>query len=213
MVKVAYPVANSRNDLSPLLLSLKIARHAPCTLCTCQGLHPSQGVTVVSDNRDVYEEADDFDDDEDPQSYLEGCECGHDIVAHNASEAELGRAEWARRGNVGIRIDEILQDSGRLFDFRYTDEDTNSLRKQMIIPGTASASSSTRQAPSSPDRTHSVPLTLSSSPGSGGSESSLSEPESQNLPAKRRRARSSSSLSDADFDTTRDDRERCRGGR
>jgi hypothetical protein len=109
MVKVAYPVANSRNDLSPLLLSLKIARHAPCTLCTCQGLHPSQGVTVVSDNRDVYEEADDFDDDEDPQSYLEGCECGHDIVAHNASEAELGRAEWARRGNVGIRIDEILQ--------------------------------------------------------------------------------------------------------
>lgn len=110
MVKVAYPVANTREDLkSSLLLSLKIARHAPCTLCPCTGLHPPPDVTVVSDNRDLYEEADDFDDDEPVQSYLDHCECGHDVVAHNANEAELGKAEWVRRSNVGIRIDEILQ--------------------------------------------------------------------------------------------------------
>ncbi|KAF6763071.1 histone acetyltransferase NGF-1 [Ephemerocybe angulata] len=200
MVKVAYPVANDRNQLSSSLLSLKIARHAPCTQCACTGLHPSPGTTVVSDDADVYDEENyDDDDDSSAQSYLELCECGHDVRTHNANEAQLGRTEWLRRGNVGIRIDEILQDSGRLFDFRYTDEDVKSLRKQMIIPGTKSASStsSAQHAHSSPDH-HSIPRTLSDSPTS--STSSLSDIESHQPPAKRRRASGSvsSSLSDAD---------------
>jgi hypothetical protein len=109
MVKVAYPVSNDRDQLSSSLLALKIARHSPCTLCSCTGLHPSPGITVVSDDTDVYDEADDDDDDSSPQSYLESCECGHDVRAHNANEKQLDRGEWIRRSNVGIRIDEILQ--------------------------------------------------------------------------------------------------------
>ncbi|RXW25074.1 hypothetical protein EST38_g818 [Candolleomyces aberdarensis] len=135
------------------------------------------------------------------------CGCRHDVSAHNANETALGRGEWTRRSNVGIRIDEILQDSGRLFDFSYTDEDVKSLRKQMIPPGTSTTASSTasaQQTNSSP-HTYSAPPTLSSSPGS--STSSLSDLESQHPPAKRRRATSSSSLSEGDYDNPRDQEE------
>jgi len=71
----------------------------------------------------------------------------------------------------------------------------------MFLPGTAPK---TNPVPhSSPDhRTDSVPLTLSSSPGS--STSSLSDLE-QAPPAKRRRTTSSSSLSEADGNADQDE--------
>ncbi|EJF65355.1 hypothetical protein DICSQDRAFT_132942 [Dichomitus squalens LYAD-421 SS1] len=47
----------------------------------------------------------------------------------------IGHEEFVRRGRVAVRLDELLEDSGRLLDFDYSDEDIDSLRKQMVLPG------------------------------------------------------------------------------
>ncbi|PPQ89713.1 hypothetical protein CVT25_014114 [Psilocybe cyanescens] len=119
------------------LLALKIARHSPCSRCpTCPGLHPPSGIDVVVDGQsdsslgDLGQYGSD-DEDDPPSSYLSSCACGHGVNEHNADEKELGRVEFSRRARVAIRLDELLQDSGRLPDFDYTDEDISSLRKQM----------------------------------------------------------------------------------
>lgn len=109
MVTVAYPVEVSYDDLSPEQRSMKIARYSPCTNCTCSGLHPPPGITVVSDNPVLYSEPGGDDDDEEPQSYLQTCGCGHGYMAHTAKESELGSAEHRRRTMFAIRIDENLQ--------------------------------------------------------------------------------------------------------
>ncbi|KIM45219.1 hypothetical protein M413DRAFT_8508 [Hebeloma cylindrosporum] len=139
-MKVAYPHSHDADKLESPLLSLKIARHSPCSICrNCQGLHPPPKVDVVLDGHsdsilgDLGQYGSD-DDDEEVSSYFETCACGHDVKAHNADEFELGRSEFARRGRVACRLDELLQDSGRLLDFDYTDEDISSLRKQMSHP-------------------------------------------------------------------------------
>lgn len=112
-MKVAYPSSHSYDKLDPPLISLKIARHSPCTLCNdCPGLHPPPKVDVVDDQNDssLADLIDQYgSDDEEVSSYLEICACGHGVKEHNADEAELGRAEFARRGRVAIRLDELLQ--------------------------------------------------------------------------------------------------------
>ena len=50
-MKVAYPHSHSFDRLDTLLLSIKIARHSPCSQChTCSGIHPPPRVDVVLDN-------------------------------------------------------------------------------------------------------------------------------------------------------------------
>jgi histone acetyltransferase len=116
-MKVAYPAGSNRENLSQAQLCLKIARHSPCSVCTdCSGLHPAEGVRVVLDVTE--EEEDDswnlFNDSDDEDagpasSYLEACACGHDAKTHNADERLIGKSEFYRRSNVGIRIDEVLK--------------------------------------------------------------------------------------------------------
>jgi histone acetyltransferase len=116
-MKVAYPAGSNRENLSQAQLCLKIARHSPCSVCSdCSGLHPAEGVRVVLDVTE--EEEDDtwnlFNDSDDEDagpasSYLETCACGHDAKTHNADERVIGKTEFYRRSNVGIRIDEVLK--------------------------------------------------------------------------------------------------------
>lgn len=200
-IKVAYPAAGDRADLSDSLLALKIARHSPCTRCpsVCSGLQPPLGYKVVTDDRMEHDDFDDlFGDSDDegssgpPSSYLEMCSCGHDVSAHNADLRSLDRQEFERRGKVAIRIDEFFKDSGRLDDFSYTDEDIVSLRKQMVIPGLVRRPSA---ALSSPTQHRSQSVTLS--PTSSLSELDPSSSRSLTSKTRKRRA-SSSSLSEAD---------------
>ncbi|TFK44365.1 hypothetical protein BDQ12DRAFT_594487, partial [Crucibulum laeve] len=136
-MRLAYPASHLQSRLNDSLLALKIARHSPCSVCTtCPGLHPPPGIDVVLDEQFGESSLGDLeqygsDDDDIPSTYLEQCECGHDTRQHNADESELGRGEFERRSRVAIRLDELLQDSGRLLDFDYDDEDITSLRRQM----------------------------------------------------------------------------------
>ena len=114
-MKVAYPASHTYDKLSSSLLALKIARHSPCTLCdSCSGLHPPPKVTVVLDEHSDsslgnLEQYGSDDDEEEVSSYLDACACGHEVKAHNADEITLGKPEFARRGRVAIRLDEVLQ--------------------------------------------------------------------------------------------------------
>ena len=114
-MKVAYPYSHSFDKLDSSLLSIKIARHSPCSLCrSCSGLHPPPRVDVVLDGHDDSSLGDlgqygSDDDDEEISSYLTMCGCGHGVKAHNADEETLGSAEFARRGRVAVRLDELLQ--------------------------------------------------------------------------------------------------------
>ena len=114
-MKVAYPASHICDKLSSSLLALKIARHSPCTLCVqCPGLHPPPRVAVVLDEHSdsslgTLEQYGSDDDEEEVSSYLDTCACGHGVKAHNADEIVLGKSEFARRGRVAIRLDEVLQ--------------------------------------------------------------------------------------------------------
>jgi len=45
-------------------------------------------------------------------AYLSECQCGHDVPSHGADVSVLGRPEYQRRGQVAVRIDELLQVRG-----------------------------------------------------------------------------------------------------
>ncbi|KAF8160777.1 hypothetical protein B0H34DRAFT_351208 [Crassisporium funariophilum] len=117
-MKVAYPACNIYDKLSPSLLSLKIARHSPCSICNdCPGLHPPPRVKVVLDEHSDsslgnLEQYGSDDEDEEISSYLEVCACRHNVNDHGANKLELDsleKGEFARRGRVAIRLDEFLQ--------------------------------------------------------------------------------------------------------
>ncbi|PIL36145.1 hypothetical protein GSI_01805 [Ganoderma sinense ZZ0214-1] len=132
-MKVLYPASHDIPSLPDSHLSLKISRHSRCSACsTCLGLHPPPGWRVFSDASDG---SDSDDDGEPPSKYLDRCECGHGVLHHGADMSSIGHEEFARRGRVAVRLDELLEDSGRLLDFDYSDEDIDSLRKQMVLPG------------------------------------------------------------------------------
>ncbi|KAJ7594314.1 hypothetical protein C8J56DRAFT_854403 [Mycena floridula] len=138
-----YP--RSRDDSSDSLLALRIARHSPCESCECTGLRPQPDVFVALDEPRqaaptgllVQYGSDDDDDDDD---YLDSCTCGHGITDHGADFSALGIAEFQRRARVASRLDEELQDIGKLLDFDYVDEDMTSLRKQFNTSGFSSVS-------------------------------------------------------------------------
>lgn len=114
-MKVAYPYSHLFEKLDPSLLSIKIARHSPCTQCrNCPGIHPPPRVDVVLDGHSDSSLGDlgrygSDDDEEEISSYLAMCACGHGVKAHNADEDVLGPSEFARRGRVAVRLDELLQ--------------------------------------------------------------------------------------------------------
>lgn len=97
-----YPSSRDLASLSREALSLKIARHSPCSECEdCYGLAPEHPVNVVLDSewdaaasRSV--------------GYLTTCRCGHDVGDH-ASLEDITAEEISRRGRVAIRLDELLE--------------------------------------------------------------------------------------------------------
>jgi hypothetical protein len=123
-MKVAYPHSHIFDELDSSLLSLKVARHSPCSICDCTGLHPPLNVVVVLDGHsdsgigDLGQYGSD-DDDEEVSSYLQICACGHNVKEHHANETTLGKAELTRRGRVAIRLDEFLQVSITLLTYYY----------------------------------------------------------------------------------------------
>lgn len=77
------------------------------------------------------------------------CRCGH------AHPVPLNTEEFVRRVKVACRIDELLQDVGKLEDFAFVDEDISSLRLQMITtserPATQLSSENEAKRPLTPD--------------------------------------------------------------
>ncbi|KAH9910578.1 hypothetical protein B0H21DRAFT_704962 [Amylocystis lapponica] len=138
-MKVLYPASHDIPQLPDAFLAVKIARHSRCTGCSsCPGLRPPPDVQVVLDSThqssslsglNVYGS----DDDDGSASYLESCVCGHGVTDHGANESLIGRDEFARRGRVAVRLDELLEEADKLLDFDYSDEDTDSLRQQMQL--------------------------------------------------------------------------------
>ena len=106
-MKALYPASNEIPSLPDHHLAIKIARHSRCSTCsTCPGLYPPPGWRVFLDTSD----GDDSDDDgEPPQGYLNECRCGHDVSAHGADVSSTGHEEFARRGRVAVRLDELLE--------------------------------------------------------------------------------------------------------
>ncbi|KAI0812557.1 hypothetical protein BC629DRAFT_1671417 [Irpex lacteus] len=135
-MKALYPTSHEIPKLPEPALALKIARHSPCSICTaeiCPGLRPPPIVQLVLDSDEDYDGS---------ESYLSSCGCGHDATDHGADLGEIERTEFNRRGRVAVRLDELLQDKDRLLDFDYTDDDIESLRKQMTLPETVDSPSS-----------------------------------------------------------------------
>ncbi|CCA68335.1 related to putative histone acetylase [Serendipita indica DSM 11827] len=148
---------------------IRIARHCPCTLCECQGLHPGvdQEVEIVLEQEDA-----DF------NTQSTKCACGHSWHRHGALD-RLVDGEINRRARVALRIDEFLDEVEHLDDFSQTDdadETIQSLRKQMELPPGEERDASFKARDGSPD----------------SMMSGVSEPEK----SKRSRSQSSSELSD-----------------
>lgn len=114
-MKLSYPAAHESAKLTDSLLAIKIARHSPCSTCdSCGGLYPPFGVELVLDDPTNKSSLGDLgqygsDEEDGASAYLDSCRCGHPIKDHGADQSELGRQEFARRGRVAIRIDELLQ--------------------------------------------------------------------------------------------------------
>ncbi|CAL1707312.1 unnamed protein product [Somion occarium] len=144
-MKALYPDSHDLEGLSDQALALKIARYSPCTKCSCRGLRPPVGCQVVSE-RDYHDEMEllgltldifDEDDAEAGVAYLEICNCGHGVPDHSADESLLGRDEFLRRARVAARMDELRQDIHRTTDFDYTNQDLESLKRQLVHPDAA----------------------------------------------------------------------------
>lgn len=107
-MKALYPASNDIPNLPDSHLALKIARHTRCSDsdCSCPGLRPPPGWRVFLDTPDG---TDSDDDGEPPSKYLDRCGCGHGVSAHGADLSALGHDEFARRGRVAVRVDELLE--------------------------------------------------------------------------------------------------------
>ncbi|KAL9542591.1 hypothetical protein MBANPS3_008536 [Mucor bainieri] len=106
---------DSLDELFPQIASmndsdkmLKLARHMPCDQCDCQGWRPNFSMEFSND-----------------------CLCGHDTEHHIDH-----KQDFVRRLKVALRIDELLQEKGKLDDYDYTDDDIQSLKKQITFNAT-----------------------------------------------------------------------------
>lgn len=127
-----YPApTDDISTLSNPARSIKVARHTHCSACNCQGLHPPDHIPVVLDDAEDYQEAvEQADQAEAPtdEGFWMLCECGHGWDEHGAG-MDVPRLEMVRRTKVAMRIDELLDDAGKLSEFDYEDEDVESLKK------------------------------------------------------------------------------------
>ncbi|TCD62923.1 histone acetyltransferase [Steccherinum ochraceum] len=214
--KVLYPSSHDIPNLSEAALQAKIARHSPCSSCppeaSCHGLRPQTDFEPVLDSEYHQENLfadftdDVFDIDETQPEYLAICSCGHSAAQHGADKDTIGSDEFARRGRVAVRLDELLEDLGRLLDFDYTDNDIESLRRQMRLPPRSPSRSPVSDLldsmlPSSPPpNTGPPPLSPASS--------FLSDADPGEPPTKRRRVSySDSSLSESSSSSSSEDEE------
>ncbi|KAI7901745.1 uncharacterized protein BX663DRAFT_513906 [Cokeromyces recurvatus] len=103
-------IASSTLPLFPQLAEMNdqekyaiIARFIPCDLCPqCKGWHPYDNDTI-------------------------NCQCGHDTVHHIDNGQDL-----ERRLKVALRLNELLEEKGKIEDYDYEDDDINSLKKQIL---------------------------------------------------------------------------------
>ncbi|PWN46396.1 Bromodomain-domain-containing protein [Ceraceosorus guamensis] len=99
--------------------SLTLKRHTSCSSCSCPGQHPASNSSVVL--HDGHSAG---------SNWQWECECEHEGV--EGHERDEDQEERQRRLRVAKRIDELLQDEGKLQDFGFVNEDVKSLRKQML---------------------------------------------------------------------------------
>ena len=111
-MKVLYPASHDIPQLSPELLAIKIARHSSCSLCSsCSGLRPPPNVEVALDSAPQKGPSPSTSRTHGATSgtYLQFCSCGHDTTTHGADPSSIGKEEFARRGRVAVRLDELLE--------------------------------------------------------------------------------------------------------
>ncbi|KAG8987280.1 histone acetyltransferase [Tulasnella sp. JGI-2019a] len=132
-----YPtITEDINLLSNPARAIKVARHTHCSACNCQGLHPPAHIPVIlDDSEDLPEALEQADQAEAPtdEGFWMICECGHGWDEHGAG-MDVSMTEMVRRTQIAMRIDEILEEAGKLTDFDYVDEDVESLKKRIILP-------------------------------------------------------------------------------
>ncbi len=144
-----YPAAvPDISVLSNRIQSFKLARWLKCRTegCDCSGLRPPPNVKVVledevGEGNEDEEEDDEMDDGEDVKGKKSVVEklweicgsCGHGWASASEEHGghllpeEVDTAERDRRRRVIGRVEELLQDKGKLLDFNYTDPAVESL--------------------------------------------------------------------------------------
>lgn len=108
-------------------------------------------------------------------------------MEEHAALSDADDEEATRRAKVAVRLDELLEDKGKLLDFDYVDSDIESLRKQMRpvgADGLVEASSPVSQLSTVPDATPSPHPSAQALPN--GSAPRSSTPLLQSLNRKRK---------------------------
>lgn len=141
-----YPKAARLEEVDEANAYLKVARHSPCAQgkaldvksgcphdgahrahdgdggCSCRGFIASvqmaTGTAAGLTRRDL-------------QQLGDCARCGHSAVSHGRLDVEV-RDEYVRRVKVAVRIDELLDDDGKLFDWSAETDDTRALKKQLV---------------------------------------------------------------------------------
>lgn len=110
-MKVLYPASHDIPSRSQQLLAIKIARHSSCSSCSsCSGLRPPPDVEVAPDSETQPSSSPtDAQGNSGTEPYLLLCSCTHDVAAHGADLSLVGAEEFARRGRVAVRLDELLE--------------------------------------------------------------------------------------------------------
>ena len=128
-----YPAVSTEDvaSTSSASRSIRIARHTHCSACSCTGLHPPDNIPIVLDDSEDYQDAlEQAEQIEFPNEdgFWSMCACMHGWDEHGAG-MDVSAIETMRRARAAFRIDEILNDMGKLTDFNYMDSDIESLRK------------------------------------------------------------------------------------
>lgn len=205
-----YPSgARSLHRLSPFQRLIKVARHTPSSAVggtetssqSCLGFRPSEYEEVVEDpvSRGSRHDSRHVDDDKLKAAWRAvSCDtCGRSVEEH-AALSDADDEEATRRAKVAVRLDELLEDKGKLLDFDYVDSDIESLRKQMRpvgADGLVEASSPVSQLSTVPDATPSPHPSAQALPNGAGPLSSTPLIQSLNRKRKLRDASRSRSRS------------------
>ncbi|SNX84739.1 Histone acetyltransferase [Melanopsichium pennsylvanicum] len=204
-----YPSgARSLLRLSPFQRLIKVARHTPSIATssgpnsssqTCLGFKPSEYEEVIEDpvSRGSRNDTRHVDDSKLSAEWRSvACDICSRTVEEHAALSDADDEEATRRAKVAVRLDELLEDKGKLLDFDYVDGDIESLRKQMRpvgADGLVEASSPVSQLSTVPDATPSPHPSAQALPN--GSVPHSSTPLLQSLNRKRKLREASRSRS------------------